>query len=322
MKKFILFLCSMMVLLVQVGCIEVRDENEDPETVSPQAPVVPKMVPPAEDEHKLERVVIDGEMFVVQGQIMSRKELDYSLYKSGSSTLPRKTEDFEFHIKEMVFNEGAILYTLGHRVRLHVDRLIAAQGRIHTFPAGTKAPLNVPGRSGGHLFLNVGKAEEGRLYIEMRGENGGDGLAGPAPDASLKGTDGRNSIQARCSGGKIPKNQVGGDGGPGKKGYPGGDGASGGSSGTLEIKIQSGDLFAYQFYKYPGVGGRGGAGGRGGEGGKPGRTSRADPFGPYCVPEVYPVRGAEGEAGATGAQGKTGNSDPACVTRDGKATCF
>lgn len=318
MKRILLIGLIMGSVAFQTGCVEVKDTNEDEH--APQPPAVPAMV----EAQTLGTVVIEGETFLYDGQFLSRKQLDFEIYQQkGAASISHEVKDLEFQMKELIFKEGAILYTLGHRVRLHVGRLIADRGRIATFPEGTKALFGKPGRSGGHLFLNVGVAEEGRLFVQMRGEDGGDGLVALlSKSLGVDGVDGK-SVEFMCGTSVAELEKV--HGGNGADGAPGSPGGNGGSSGTVEWKIQKGPMFAYQFTKSPGRGGKGGAGGPAGRGGKAGAItiiSLEKIVGTKCFPRVVPRKGKDGQPGISGADGKNGAVDSICVTRDGKATCF
>lgn len=304
-----------LTLLLQTGCVEIRDENSPPET----APVIPSMV----DEIKGDKLVIQGEAFVFKGKILQKKELEFEMYKTGQKALPRETSDVELRFGELVFTEGAILNTLGHRVRIHVDKLsVSPRALIRTFPEEAKAPKGVVGRSGGHLLLNIGTGS-GRLIIEMRGEAGGDGHDGAPPTPDLNGARGRN-ITVGCYPRKDDLTPSFGT--DGKQGYRGEPGRSGGNSGTMELSIQKENVFSVYLTKHPGKGGTGGSGGVGGKGGDDGvrmmgPTGKGG--GPSCVGiQVARKRGADGAVGPTGAEGENGVAQAACVTRSGKATCF
>nr|BFD65647.1 hypothetical protein HAGR004_06690 [Bdellovibrio sp. HAGR004] len=314
MKSYLLLLFISVPLLLLSGCVEIRDESEP---TAGDAPVTPSMV----EEVKGDKLVIEGEVFIFKGKLLQKKELEFEMYRAGQKTLPRETGDFEFRFAELVFVEGAILNTMGHRVRFHVDKLNVSQGAlIRTFPELTKAPKGVVGRSGGHLFLNIGTGR-GRLAIEMRGEAGGDGYDGPPPTPNMNGANGR-TITVGCS--STSQDLIPSFGGDGKQGHGGESGRNGGHSGTLELSIQKEIGFSVYLTKHPGKGGAGGLGGAGGKGGIdgsriPGPSGKG---GRFCKVQVDRARGADGPVGPTGTEGTSGIAQAACVTRDGKATCF
>lgn len=310
--RFILF----NVLLGSLaGCVEVKDKSDLPEA---QAQVIKPMAPVQE----LSRIHIEGPTYLYDGRFLSQKQLEYEIHQS-RGVLSRETQDLEFHFNEMTFAEGAVLYTMGNRVRLHVDEMHIVRARIQTFPDNRTAPLGQKGLSGGHLYLHIGKGE-GHLVLQMNGENGSEGFPGAEPDDTLKGKKGESGKKGLCSGPGVVPITIGKPGDKGQRGHIGGPGFAGGNSGTLELSIEQEKGFTFELLRSPGKGGdggRGGRGGAGGEGGDPGRTIRAaKALG--CIESKKAEDGPQGDPGPRGTPGPEGLSDLICLTRNQNTTCF
>lgn len=311
-----------VVLVLTIGCVEVRDKEES-------APVKPMVRVQSQS-----RLVIDEEVYLLNGQFLTAPELELELRQAPSS-LP--VEELEFHFGEAILGKNAVINTLGHRVRLHIDRLESDGARIQTWPQQFKPQPQQPGRHGGHVFLDVASAK-GSMRIQMIGQDGGQGQAGAGPSESMKGAAGTNGAKGLCNHEFAAKAQ-GQDGAQGLKGYAGGNGARGGDSGTLEINIGSGSEFHLDHYRRPGHGGVGGAGGKGGPGGPGGSPGILSPIRPMVVgssgsgPKMDAARtcnhkvsagkpGPEGETGDRGQDGETGVAQTICITRDEATSCF
>lgn len=304
MKEFIFRIAYVSLLLS--GCVEVRDGNDQTGTDA----VGPRMV----EVRKMDDLVVGEELFLFEGRFLNRKDLETERNSQRGSQTSNK--DYEFHFSELRFAEQGILYTMGNNVRIHVDNLIAEKkGLIATFPQGMQAKTMQNGRAGGHLFLNLGNAK-GALKIEMRGENGGPGLPGEKPDASLRGPVGASGTGI-CDEHIYNSEGFGKKGGKGLKGYPGKAGGRGGNTGSLELLVKNSEGFSHQIEKIRGTGGAGGEGGLGGPGGAQGK------FAPGCFKmAVGPMTGPEGDRGDIGPTGSNGEEQPACLTKGGVATCF
>jgi|GEM_PF-2247291 len=280
------------------GCIEVKNGEEEP--------TVPAMV----EVQSEGRRVIDEPMYLYEGRFLTKTELDYELYKNPAGK-KNATRDYEFSFTDLEITENGVLYTLGNNVRLHVQNLKTNNGTIVTFPEGATAVQGQNGRHGGHIFLHAQTAQ-GNLKVQLRGENGGRGVNGKAPDASLKGVNGAPGICTMMNSVLVPV--PGKPGGKGLKGYPGGSGGRGGDSGSLEIMITNGEGFSHQVEKIPGLGGKGGSGGAGGEGGDNGE--------PQCLKGLPKQRGPQGDSGDNGADGKDGEKLNVCLHRGASVSCY
>ncbi|WP_374029649.1 hypothetical protein [Bdellovibrio bacteriovorus] len=302
------FLILNLMMLFVCGCIEVRDKKGAEET-----PLVPAMV----EVQKFDELIVSEDLYIYEGKLLTKTQLEYEKFRL-KEELSRAVRDYEFSFEHIEFKEGVTLYTLGNRVRLHTKTLSATKARVTSFPQNQKAPPGVPGRSGGHILFEIGVAE-GNLLFEMRGENGGDGLAGKAPDDSLKGASGKEGMPANCKSLLIPKSFNGGPGEPGKKGFPGENGERGGDAGTLEILVHESGAFMPEIKKIPGQGGHGGAGGAGGAGGDGGKAGRRFPL---CPEAKAGSPGPQGASGDPGMRGEDGVANTACINKDTRTFCY
>lgn len=245
----------------------------------------------------------------------SLKSLDLRVVGSGSS---RQIIGDQFH--RVFFEQDSYLITNGESLQLIADEIHFNHAVIQTFEPGSMAAMGRDGRGGGFLDFRAQKIS-GNVFVELRGEHGGQGMPGPAPDEKLKGADGRPGISpvsfqyASCSGGQLfcgeckTPGTVGTTGSRGDQGYPGGMGMRGGASGELRWRADSVEELNWQVQKLPGDGGAGGVGGLGGQGGKGGVT----PAAMYCASVAAAADGAQGPVGLTGQNGYPGGNQQACV---------
>ncbi len=290
-----------------------------------------------------EKIKIPYDLEITDDQVLvSGKTIPLSKFASFPVELEaeKKTEksqiDSKFYsVGRIYFSQGAKLFTMGQDINLDVDEIHSKGAELGTFPSGSKAFLNVEGRGGGRLIVNVNKLI-GPLNVSARGEAGGDGLNGKEPGAELNGAAGRkgenfctpNLTEVHVCNGAFIENKdancnypdlKGESGSPGLKGYPGTNGRRGGDTGSIGIRIrelQNEDLIWMKEAGMGGEGGRGGIGGAGGPGGAPG-TIRNYSGQDYCVaPGNERQRGSPGSRGETGDSGRgglTGNLGSICV---------
>ncbi|WP_415062238.1 hypothetical protein [Bdellovibrio sp.] len=305
MSKLIRYVVLSFFVAGLSACVEVKDSEEGGETTTPLD--APRSM--VEDLQTQKNLVVDRPLFIYKGRILDAEEFAEEKTKPGFSEVATESE---FHFESIDMMPEGALYTMGGNVRIHVQKLTSEKSLISTFPQGSQAQPQEDGRDGGHLFLNVNQAE-GSLQIEMRGEAGGVGKEGKAPDLSLKGPRGKVLMGAQyCDNPAIVKGEEV-KGQRGLKGYPGGAGSSGGNSGTLEVRFQNSENLSIQVHRYPGQGGAGGKGGRGGKGGDPGRYP--------CQMGRLP-QGPEGEPGDPGADGKNGVAQTVCRGEKQSITCY
>ncbi len=216
------------------------------------------------------------------------------------------------NVKELKLVNGSRIVTNGNKLKITASRITSYDGQIISFlPNNSRAPdspLGVPGKAGADGgTVEIDAAElQGRLSIELPGQNGGsggrgfDGVAGPA---GARGNDGADHLFDCAHGGGDGR--AGGDGSPGTSGAPGGAAGSGGTL-TLRggIKTQQNSILFSGAPGVPGVGGSGGGGGAPGLGGQGGSGSV------YCRgghPGPDGRAGANGSPGASGTAGQSGS---------------
>ncbi len=192
----------------------------------------------------------------------------------------------EIPIGRIEFKKNAKLYTYGQDIFWKPISLVADNATIESFPENKTAAVGHAGRAGGKIEIETDHAL-GHLHIELRGEHGGEGHAGAAATANMKGAVGRQGTPGIwvATGGSVitdtppyvsrqtytcgPKPGNGEKGGLGIQGLSGQDGLAGGDSGGAQIKIKNSQL-QISFKRFFGNGGKGGIGGPGGDGGEGG----------------------------------------------------
>lgn len=224
---------------------------------------------------------------------------------------------------------NARLVTEGTPFKILTQEVHSEGGRIETFEKGTTAQKGFPGRDGGSIEIQAERAI-GNLTVEMRGENGGDGLDRKTTNIHLKGQKGDKGADAkieqvgsywdgtfqiatyRC----VSQPQPGQNGHPGLDGEKGGHGYQGGSTGRLVLKIIDKSDFNINAVPDPGLYGRGGKGGRGGQGGDPGEPGSIPAMLPGtlsgCIPSRAGAPGENGKDGPPGDNGRSGVTESAC----------
>ncbi len=240
----------------------------------------------------------------------------------------------KFH--RLYFKEGSVLVTEGQNLNLSVKEFYSKNSELQTWPEGQKAAAGQIGRNGGQIFISAEKAY-GKITIKLRGENGGDGIAGKG-DPTLNGAPGMAGLphkftsqtdRSSCLGEICITHHTclnaatsGGQGGPGRKGFKGGTGFRGGNSGFIQFKISSASDLVWNPDVIPGLGGEGGSGGPGGEGG-PGGPSGEWQLQSYYNPNVKlagpcpkpldSLKGPPGEFGDKGDLGTPGVKEISCI---------
>ena len=168
-------------------------------------------------------------------------------------------------------------------------------------PDGQMGNPGFPGRSAPTIYLVTNRIE-GKVMVDLRGQDGGDGGPGQTGGDGGLGRSGASAsaILGRCR----AEATNGGNGGKGGSGGPGGEGGRGGNGGTLvllgyekALDYIAGSIIADVQGGKPGAGGVGGEPGKGGDGGIGGR---ADPPCPGGQP------GRDGEVGKLGSKGSDG----------------
>lgn len=256
-------------------------------------------------------------------------------------------EDTRLTVNRIFITNEIPLTTNGFNVELIANELHSKDGVIETFPENSKAKINLDGRSGGILKVNVQLAT-GDLKIYMRGENGGDGAKGET--YLNRAADGRpagsGSLICECVGKNcfVPASTLktnlnselesitcycdsrGENGGPGANGSKGRKGlraGNGGSAGQMKITIQDGREFDLQSYAFKGVAGTPGPGGDGQDGGIGGQLLVNDRQSEKCGGAIG-ANGTKGPQGDAGDLGKDGDLGLLCtyIASENKNDCY
>lgn len=212
----------------------------------------------------------------------------------------------------LFLSRETLLMNFDKPLNLEADEIISDGARIQNFYADSHAALGMPGRTGGRVKIKARKMS-GRLWIGLRGENGGEGLQGEAWKTAaytgLSYTGGTSEMGCRFY-------IRGGRGGDGKPGHIGQPGKPGGDSGSLYLDVNDVASLDLQIEKTPGHGGIGGKGGPGQPGG-PGGASTSN-YNPTTVPGTGPQAEAEDGAETLGRQfnrlAKTGTANMIAYT--------
>lgn len=240
--------------------------------------------------------------------------------------------------------KGAQIFLKTFSGQVIINELHSEFGTIQTFPSNDKANLGESGLSGGHVEFIIKKGD-GNLSLVARGQHGGDGIEGPAPDEKLRGRQGESGQLAEFGNAnycdpssllciistyscvKSPTDSS--PGYQGLKGYRGNPGKDGGNSGLYFVS-SSIPTVKINVISKEGKGGSGGAGGAGGEGGFGGEVGdgglydfymgkfkyskeqvfalRFNPiaFNPACTPAKIGQKGPQGPSGDFGPEGLDG----------------
>jgi tetratricopeptide (TPR) repeat protein len=202
------------------------------------------------------------------------------------------------------FSRDTLIVTNGNELSIIASDLISDGGRIASFVhqpySSERANPGRNGKDGGVVHLHVVDHIEGRLIVQLRGQDGGDGVDGANGVRGGFGAPGRPAVNGTfsCAASGMPGGQ-GEPGGPGQDGQAGGNGGNGGRL-EGEKYSPSGEI---QFEAEPGRGGHGGNGGAGGPGGLGGPGGDGSTF---CGSGVPGPPGLAGLAGSPAPKGKDG----------------
>ncbi len=162
---------TILASLILSGCIEVRDPEKTPDTQVAQESA------PSET---LDDLVIDQPMFLIEGKILTVRDIKQIKFDE-ERELSQEPTTVELKLRKLTFTENGSLQIFSNDLVLEVEEIQSSNGRIYTYPQGTKAGLANNGRDGGRINLLANFAS-GRLLLEFRGEEGGDGFsADPDP---------------------------------------------------------------------------------------------------------------------------------------------
>jgi hypothetical protein len=296
--------------------------------------------------------------FVVQGRfqiaetLLFKIPLDFEfpeklvLDENGLKSLPFKIEKRAGKswlvlggYERVFFPKNSETLILNQNIEIKTKFIYFDRSVIATFPEGSKALVGKDGRSGGQLRFEAEQAT-GQLRVELRGEDGGDGLPGDPPDHRNRGVDRPSHVAPSFTYSTLPCYDssycvglqttyrctspvpLGMDADPGKQGHPGKPGRHGGNSGKLDFQFRSFESLDLLVLNEVGRGGLGGEGGEGGEPGKPGLAWRPPGNTVDCSAMVDGRPGARGVPGFPGNPGMDGRIEMSCYPRDGKINCI
>lgn len=262
----------------------------------------------------------DGDKPVLIGEYVGLTPRDYSI--EASTDLK---QDLVIEASRVFFTNESKIQTNGYKLTVKADKFYSDNAEIYSFMTGAKAPLETDGAPGGAVEIKA-KDAIGHLRVNLRGQNGGDGVDGKAWDIrAATGGGGRSGAHdcARASVGGIgiggplkcwctrnPDN--GGAGAVGAKGRDGTRAGRGGNSGALLVEIQEKTEFVVEPFQTvglagnPGKGGPGQLGGIGGPGG--------DPTSSECSSSRQGPEGKAGDQGTDGANALDGNIESLCIS--------
>jgi hypothetical protein len=229
----------------------------------------------------------------------------------------QKRSVFFLYLDTLELLDHAGIVTGGNDLVIICNKLKAEDATITAFTEKTKKAADasatggagVPGVSGGTVTIIAINGIEGRLHVDLSGEDGGNGANGQLGANGLPGAKGENPEWGLfgCSHG-------GGDGlpgTPGQRGATGGPAGNGGSGGAFFLYNAGRDPIPTAAFEFvansgnpgtSGPGGEGGIGGHGGDGGNGGGPCSGGHPGPNGA------NGANGETGQPGRQGSAGTS--------------
>lgn len=228
----------------------------------------------------------------------------------------RKRGLFVLGMDVLELKKGARIVTGGNDLVIYTNKVISEGGEIISFDDKSKKAANAmsaggagsPGVSGGTVSIFAVNGIEGRLSINLRGQEGGDGAQGN------RGADGQMGMQGYGAqtflGVCQSPGTSGAPGSPGQRGATGGPTGHGGSGGTFILYNVGATPIPGASWEFsaaagdpgkPGDGGPGGNGGAGGLGGSGYGLCRNGPRG------AWGSNGQPGDAGSPGLSGAPGN---------------
>lgn len=278
-----------------------------------------------------ERFWADGAE-LVDTKVQSGESYEYSFYRNPTEPILTTTvhvpKDFAINavtqlkdlnssqpVRRLFMGPKAVIQTGSDNYEFRVESLLAEPGAtVQTFPENSVSGVRVAGASGGLGRILIVKAV-GEIRIELRGQNGAQGVPGAAHlNRAAAGKSYGATVRNRpdCAG-----MAVGGAGANGARGGVGGNGQNGGATGSLEINVQDDSEFKVHAQFMVGRGGNSGPGGPGQEGGLGGaaetrRVYRKLAKGIDQLAEVEDYQcpavadGPVGQTGATGPEGSAG----------------
>ncbi len=214
---------------------------------------------------------------------------------------------------------GTKIQTNGFSLKVSAEKLYSENAEIFSFPKGQKAALEKVGRHGGALRV-ASKEAVGHLRVELRGEEGGDGIDGQsftvrAPNGASGSAGAHDCARAL---GAIVRCWCTSSPGPGLPGIDGVDGnpgtnaGKGGNSGELFVEISNDLGFSVNAQLEAGTSGRPGHGGEGQEGGFGGAPG--NPTSDSCGGSHPGQDGKRGKSGRDGIRPTDGVVEKKCIS--------
>lgn len=259
--------------------------------------------------------------------------LDLVKSRTGNTIVVEADPDTEI----LVFNGGELaldnrnLIVVARHARIDADTRIKSFGLVTRLPrpgrppqaaagadgaepgaAGADGTTGAPGAAGdngsaaGKVVLRIGEiAGNGRLIVNLDGQDGGKGQEGGQGGDGGKGANGK---AGKC--GAEPM-QAGGDGGWGAIGGQGGPGGRGGNGGILIYSNALAGLIEAGHFAFSTAAGQPGSGGDPGEPGNPGLGGDGAPASSPCAAGADGAPGSRhfgASPGPTGAPGRDGTA--------------
>lgn len=213
--------------------------------------------------------------------------------------------------------KGARIVTGGNDLVIFANKIVSEDGSIVAFTDADRTAKNAttvggggsPGVSGGTVTLIAINGIDGRLHVDLGGQNGGDGATGAQGANGANGAKGEDSEStpfgcAHGGGGGLP----GSAGQKGATGGPAGNGGSGGSFFLYNVGDQPVPTAVWEYVANAGLAGRPGNGGLGGRGGHGGDGGNGGGFCGGGPPGANGQDGSQGDSGPVGINGGVGNS--------------
>lgn len=259
----------------------------------------------------------DGDRPVLVGEAQGQTPKDYSF-----SGVVELKEDLEIEANRVYFSNQTKVQTNGFQLKVQAQKIVSDNAEIFSFLENSKAEPSQDGKSGGLVHIMSVEAI-GNLKINLRGQNGGDGVDGlpwttVAAGGSVGSTGGHSCLKPGIGiGGPLKcwctsQPGDGTSGANGAKGNAGTKAGSGGSSGKIIVEVSDSSEFTAepsQHIGLAGVAGKGSDGQEGGAGGPPGNPTSKE-----CRNANQGPQGVKGAKGDDGAVGTDGSKETQCVS--------
>jgi hypothetical protein len=231
MNKWIGLLVLVILQTTLAACVELKDPDKGDDA--------PTVAPVQELAEKAPELLVKERMYIYQGQILTADEIQRLYNKKTADTAARY---YSFHYGKIIFTAAGELFTMGNSVDITADEVESNGGNITTFPPeNMKAALNTKGQGGGFVNLQF-RQIEGQVAVNLRGQDGGDGMTNPG------GSCHQMQVCPREGVGPLPE----------VDGIAGSVGQKGGDSGSLRLSGETQSFKIFSTYT-AGHGGRGGA---------------------------------------------------------------